>query len=369
MKTKISLLIVLLFTILLSFGCSGEYNEIEDVDCPIDYTTYVYEECVGLPLYSSFTTMYITNLSKGNIIFTKEELEEYKYKKVNYTYNLDDSMFFFSSSNENKIKNNAVRYDIYLNDEFTYQSIVLWKNNTVYLYRFGENMEGIYNIQSITKLRRVTLFEYREERLVNKNNINSKEVFLDTLSKIESLDPKKSSYNSDVINCLNKLEYGFNKVEVVFLNYFIGENILFTCYIIDKELFLELSYYKDGKILLINNTVEEFEEFINRYYNNSYYGRYANRNDYLSINLRKDNFNSSIGSENDSGSFVKEDDYFIFKIDGNLSSYYFKYSDETIIDGVSYRTLTYDLTKSIINDNDVSKIIIEDGTVFRQIKK
>lgn len=106
-------------------------------------------------------------------------------------------------------------------------------------------------------------------------------------------------------------------------------------------------------------------KFINRYYDNSYFGKYTNENDYLNINLRDDYFTCFIDSNTDSGSFVIEDEYFVFSIYGNLSSYYFKYSEEIFFDGVSYRTLTDDLNKSLINNNDVSKIILKDGTIFK----
>ena len=362
MKIKINLLIVLFSIILLSFGCKKEYNGIEDVECPIELATYVYEECMGLPTYSSFSTMFITEKSKGKIIFTKEILEDYDYKKVNYQYNLDTGILFFMGTLEKNIS--VVRYDIYLNDEFTYQSIVIGKKDDVYLYQLGKTKDDVYVIQEVTKLRKIIDYDMRVENLNAVSNINSKELFLEVLNDINSLDSTSSSYKSDVIRYLNKLKYGFGRVDEVFQNYFIGHNILFTCLIDNKEIILELSYHKDGEILLINNTVEEFVEFVNRYYDNSYYGKYINENDYLNINLRDDYFTSFIDSNIDGGSFVKEDEYFAFRIYGNLSVYYFKYEDEE-----EYRTLTYDLEKSVIVEEDVSKLILEDKAVFKQIKK
>ena len=61
-------------------------------------------------------------------------------------------------------------------------------------------------------------------------------------------------------------------------------------------------------------------EFINRYYDNSYFGKYTNENDYLNINLRDVYFTCFIDSNTDSGSFVIEDEYFVLGDNRNNSS-------------------------------------------------
>ncbi len=358
MKRILCLLFILVLSVFLtSCVVDNQGEEIPEELQVLYQNEFYYDECCYMPGWSSLSIEAYTDMFRGIVFGKLENNGSIKYKEVAIDENLSEWSFAFTFNCTLKKENLVKRYDVYKDNQFQQYTYLIDKDKNIYyikLIKYEADSEYTFNEGFSIKAyyqhydyENVDLInETEEERKVTKDEfINGIPKMIEIYNKSQS-EKQEKNYLVDLSKIFPQSKCVIMASGVLYDYYVVGDNLIYSDYydFQSKKLYLRLAYYLNGKLVLICDNPNYFEEFINDYYNDSYYGMFnstENENIFVSISLVKNSripvtFTANLYKDESItkqiiGSYTKEDGYLILKPYGFAALLYFRMENNTLI--------------------------------------